>query len=184
MRNSVHDVRGYVFKPTDELLLDANIWLSVYAPRRPGDWRATVYSRALSDILLAQGRIYIDVLIVSEFINAYARIKFYIQFPDTGSRPHFKQFRQRADFKPIARTIAADVRRVLRYCDRVESGFDTLDIVALVDEYEKGNSDFNDQVLAELCKSKGLTLVTDDGDFTDAGLKIVTANKRLLSKRP
>jgi len=88
MRNSVQNIKSYVFKPTDELLLDANIWLSVYAPRRPNDWRAAVYSRALSDMLLAQSRIYIDVLIISEFINAYARIEFYIQFPDSSSRPH------------------------------------------------------------------------------------------------
>jgi len=59
-----------------------------------------------------------------------------------------------------------------------------LNIVALVDEYEKGNSDFNDQVLAELCKSKGLTLVTDDSDFADTGLTIVTANQRLLTRKP
>ncbi len=183
MRNSIQNIKSYVFKPTDELLLDANIWLSVYAPRRPGDWRTAVYSRALSDILLAQSRIYIDVLIVSEFINTYARIKFYIQFPDPSSRPHFKRFRQSADFKPIARTIAADVRRILQHCNRVESGFDILNIVDLVDEYGKGGSDFNDQVLAELCKSKGLTLVTDDSDFVNTGLTIVTANKRLLSKK-
>jgi len=183
MRNSIQNIQSYVFEPTDELLLDANIWLSVYAPRRPNDWRVAVYSRALSDILLAQSQIYIDVLIVSEFINAYARIKFYIQFPDPSSRPRFKQFRQSVDFEPIAQTIAADTKRVLQYCKRVESEFDTLDVTTLMNEYGKGNSDFNDQVLAELCKSKRLTLVTDDGDFTDTGLTIVTANRRLLSRR-
>ncbi len=180
MRNSVHNVKSYVFDPTDELLLDTNIWLSVYGPSKPGDWRAKVYSRALSKMLRAKCKIYIDVLIVSEFINSYARIKYYIQFPDSGTRPSFKQFRQSIDFKPIAQAVAADTRRVLQYCKRVESGFDALDVVALINEYEKGNSDFNDQVLAELCKSKELTLVTHDGDFADVGLTVVTANRRLL----
>jgi len=123
-------------------------------------------------------------LIVSEFVNAYARIKFYIQFPDPSSRPHFKRFRQSADFKPIAQAVAADIRRILQHCNRIESGFDTLDIAALVDEYGKGNSDFNDQVLAELCRSKGLMLVTHDSDFTDTGLTIVTANQHLLTRKP
>lgn len=41
--------------------------------------------------------------------------------------------------------------------------------------------DFNDQVLAELCKSRNLTLVTHDGDFKDLGLNLLTANQSLLS---
>lgn len=174
------DIRSYVFKPADELLLDTNVWFFIYGPHKPGDRRAVIYSRALKKILEATSRIYIDVLIVSEFVNAYARQKYYIQFPDPGTRPRFKRFRQSADFKPIAQGIAADVRRILQHCNRTESGFGTLDIAALVDEYGKGDSDFNDQVLAELCKSKGLTLVTDDADFASAGLTLLTANRRLL----
>ena len=178
MRNSAEDIRSYVFKPTDELLLDANIWLFVYGPSKPGDRKVAVYSRALDKILRAKSRIYIDVLIASEFINAYARLKYNILNPGVA----FKRFRQSADFKPIAQDVAADVRRVLQHCTRVESGFPALDINALIYEYEKGNSDFNDQVLANLCKSKGLKLVTDDRDFKDRGLTVVTANRHLLTR--
>jgi predicted nucleic acid-binding protein len=182
VRNRAKDIKNYVFEPTDELLLDANIWLSVYGPSKPNDWRAKVYSRALDKMLKAKSRIYIDVLIVSEFINRYARIKFSIQFPPDRPRPSFKQFRQSAAFKPIARDVAADIRQVLKYCTRVESGFAALDINALITEYEKGNSDFNDQVLADLCRSKDLIFVTDDGDFKDCGLPVVTANRYLLTR--
>lgn len=182
MKSSAEDIKSYVFKPTDELLLDANVWLFVYGPSKPGDWRAAVYSKALDKMLKAKSRIYIDVLIVSEFINAYARIKYHIQCPDPSTHPHFKRFRQSADFKSVAQDVAADVRRVLQHCTRVESGFEALDINALVDEYEEGDSDFNDQVLAELCKSKGLKLVTNDSDFKDYGLTVVTANRHLLTR--
>ena len=180
MKNSARDIRSYVFKSTDELLLDANIWLFVYAPSKPNDGRVKVYSRALSKMLKAKSRIYIDVLLVSEFINSYARMKHNILNP--GVRFN-KRFRQSAAFKPIAQDVAADARLVLQHCTRVESGFDVLNIDTLVDEYEKGNSDFNDQVLADLCRSKGLTLVTDDRDFKDCGLTVVTANRRLLTGR-
>jgi predicted nucleic acid-binding protein len=182
MKSRAEDIRSYVFEPTDELLLDANIWLFVYGPGKPGDWRVAVYSRALDKILRAKSRIYIDVLIVSEFINAYARIKYHIQCLDPSTRPHFKQFRQSADFKSVAQDVAADVRRVLQHCTRVESGFAALDINALIAEYEKGDSDFNDQILADLCKSKGLKLVTDDRDFKDRDLTVVTANRHLLAR--
>ncbi len=49
-----------------------------------------------------------------------------------------------------------------------------------VDEYAAGESDFNDQIIAVLCKRKGLKLVTDDGDFHGQGIPVVTANRRLL----
>ncbi len=168
---------GYDFTPEDELLLDTNIWLLVYGPQNPTDQRVAIYSQALADILAAQSRIYITVLIVSEFINTYARLKWKLVAPHI--KP-FKTFRQSPEFKPIARDIAADVKRVLHHCSRIESGFDALDIDDVLDEYAGGGSDFNDQVIAALCKNKKLKLVTDDGDFRGSGIPVVTANKRLL----
>jgi predicted nuclease of predicted toxin-antitoxin system len=47
-------------------------------------------------------------------------------------------------------------------------------------DYESGNADFNDQIIAELCRKKQLTLITDDGDFHGQDIAILTANKRLL----
>ena len=180
MKRRAEDINRYVFQSADALLLDANVWFFVYGPHRPGSKKAATYSAAFARILKAKCPIYIDVLIVSEFINRYARLKHSILHRSPSIPSDFKQFRKSAAFKPIARDIAADTRRILKHCTRIESGFDVLNINALVDEYEKGNSDFNDQVLAELCKNKGLKLVTDDADFRDRGLMILTANKRLL----
>ncbi|MBI4517933.1 MAG: PIN domain-containing protein [Deltaproteobacteria bacterium] len=180
MTSKAQPIGGYVFKSTDELLLDTNVWLSVYGPRKPGSAKAAVYSQALASMLKAQSRIFIDVLIVSEFVNAYARLRYNILRSKGTASSDFKQFRRSVAFKPIAKDIAGDVKQVLKHCVRVDSGFSTLDIQALIAEYEQGDSDLNDQVLAELCKSKGLKLVTDDGDFGGHGLALVTANKRLL----
>ncbi len=182
MRNRAEDITRYVFKPTDALLLDANIWFFVYGPRSPGNRKTAVYSGALARILASKSRIYMDVLILSEFINRYARLKYHIQYPDAKKRPDFKQFRKGAAFKPIAQGIADDVRRILRHCTRIESGFDALYMDALIDEYGKGNSDFNDQVLTGLCKSKGVKLITDDSDFMDRDLTVITASRHLLNR--
>jgi predicted nuclease of predicted toxin-antitoxin system len=56
-----------------------------------------------------------------------------------------------------------------------------IDVDALLGRYEVGKADFNDQILAQLCRREELTLITDDGDFRGSGLKIVTANRRLLT---
>jgi len=178
MKNKAEDITRYIFQATDILFLDANVWYLVFGPSDPSDWRVSIYSGALAKMQTAQSRIYIDALVLSEFINRYARLKYNLS--PLKSTVDFKQFRQSAEFKSVAQDIAADVRRILRYCTRIESGFSTLDINALVDEYEEGNSDFNDQVVAELCKSKSLKLVTHDRDFKDRGLMVVTANRALL----
>lgn len=180
MAKSAEEIGNYVFKPADELLLDANVWFFVHGPHRPGDPRAAAYSGALAKIVAAKSRIYVDVLIVSEFVNRYARLKHNILQGHSGISRDFKKFRQSLAFKPIARDIAADVRKVLTSCTPVESGFSSLSAELLVAEYERGDSDFNDLILADLCKKKGFKLVTDDGDFRGRDLTILTANKRLL----
>ena len=178
MVNMAISVTTYNFTPEDELLLDTNIWLFVYAPQKPRNKKVEVYSRALANILAAKSRIYIDVLIVSEFINTYAKLQWNVM-----GKPHrdFKQFRKSHDFKPIAKDIADNIKRVLGLCSRVENGFETLDIDGLITEYAGGDSDFNDQVIAALCQRRGLKLVTDDGDFRGQGIPVVTANSRLLA---
>ncbi len=53
--------------------------------------------------------------------------------------------------------------------------------MGVIAEYAVGDSDFNDQIIATLCKRKGLKLVTDDGDFGGHGIPVVTANRKLLA---
>lgn len=175
--HKVFALTSYNFKPEDELLLDTNIWLFVYGPQKPGDTKVATYSQALGNILRAQSRIYIDVLIVSEFINVYARLKWKLVATQIYQ---FKTFRRSPDYKAVAQDIAADVKRVLKHCSRIGNGFETLDIDGLIDEYGAGECDFNDQVIVALCKRKGLKLVTDDGDLRGQGIPVVTANKRLI----
>ncbi|MBN1261798.1 MAG: type II toxin-antitoxin system VapC family toxin [Anaerolineae bacterium] len=173
------DIRKYPFQSTDALLIDANIWLYVTGPSGPSDWRAKTYSKALAAMLAARSHLYINVLILSEFINRYARLE-YSRY--SGSVPYsdFKDYRKSTDFKPIAQAIVVAVRSILQFCSRIDSGFSTLDIASLLHEFEEGDSDFNDQVLTDLCRRRGLILATHDSDFRDQGLTVVTANGHLL----
>ena len=177
MMYKAEEITRYAFKPSDELLLDANIWLYIQGPLQK-DEKVDVYSGALARIIAAKSQIYIDVLVVSEFINTYARLKWKHIY---NTFQNFKQFRKSREFKPVAQDIAADVKRVLQHCNRIASGFETLAIDTLMDEYAIGNSDFNDQILTTLCKRSGLKLITDDGDFKGQGIFIITANQKLLT---
>ena len=79
MTHKVLDITTYKFTAKDRLFLDTNIWLynycescSVSPSYRP---EVDSYSQALQDIHEKKSRIHIDVLVVSEFINRYARLK-------------------------------------------------------------------------------------------------------------
>ena len=177
MAPKAKSVKNYNFTAGDKLFLDANIWLYLHGPQQP---RAASYVKTYSDaykrMLSAQSQIYIDVLIVSEFVNRYARL----QHKFAASGQNFKAFRNSPAFKKHAQDIADDVKRVLRHCSRIESGFATLKIIDLLDDFAAGGSDFNDQVIAALCRRMGLTLVTHDSDFNAPGISVLTANQSLL----
>ena len=143
-------VQHHDFQPEDELFLDANIWLLIYGPQNPGNARTRVYSSVFRRILEAKSRIYIDVLVASEFINTYARLQWQIRAPDR----RFKAFRNSLDFREVAQEIADNVKRVLSHCLWIESYFGELDADDLINEYAQGGSDFNDQVIRTLCRTR------------------------------
>ena len=177
MRDKAGEIRHYNFTPQDKLFLDTNIWLYLYGPPKPRSYWRSIYASVFNRMLRVKSRIYIDVLVVSEFINAYARLK----WRDASSYPNaFKTFRNSPDFKPVAQNITTHVKQIMKHCTRVESDFVTLPIDDLLADYISGDFDFNDQVITEICKNNGFTLITNDGDFKTQEISILTANAKLL----
>ncbi|MYC77332.1 PIN domain-containing protein [Candidatus Poribacteria bacterium] len=180
MNYKAAEVRNYNFTDEDQLFLDTNIWFYIFGPQEPKYQRnrwMRIYSGAFKRILKAKSQIYIDVLVLSEFINRYARLKWNVDAPlDT----EFKDFRTSQDFELVARNITADVKRLLNHCIRIKSGFAALDIDALLNDYATGDFDFNDQVITEICKNNRFTLITNDSDFKTQAIPILTANHSLL----
>lgn len=178
MKHKATDVRNYNFTEKDQLFLDANIWLYIHSPQKPGNYWEKIYSNVLKRILNANSQIYIDILVVSEYINSYARRKMNL----IASRfKYFKKFRNSHFFKPIAKDIETNVKLVLKHCTLIESGFATLAIDDLLADYTSNHSDFNDLVIIELCKSNGFTLITNDSDFKTQEIPVLTANNALLT---
>lgn len=179
-KNKTYKVDRYPYSEKDKLFFDANIWLFLYGPQDLKDWRIPVYSKALHHILSAKGKVFIDVLVFSEIINRYARIEFELN-KTLGGSTNFKTFRNSSKFNKVAKDIVDACRRILKNCERTQSDFKGVDIDSLLNDFQAGQHDFNDPMLAEICKLQGLKLVTHDGDFKDRGLTVLTANKRLLS---
>jgi predicted nucleic acid-binding protein len=173
-------IERHTFNPFDKLLLDANIWLFIYSPQyRPTDRQTKIYSTALKRMLDAGCTIFLDALVLSEFVNVLGKLA-YNRLPVSQRPSDFKAFRNSSTFKATAKSIADSCKRILQVVTPIESGFASCDPMDLLHHYEDGRSDINDLLLAHLCRTQALTLVTDDADFRMSGLPILTANSRAL----
>lgn len=180
MADAAFRIDQHTFHAGDKLLFDTNVWVFIYgAQYRTPDKRARLYSAAYKRVVEVGCRIFIDAIILSEFVNVLSRLTYH-SLPAEKKPQDFKTFRRSAAFKPVAKSISDACRRIVKSCTRIESGFTSIDVDELLNRYKTGKSDFNDQILTHLCKRQGFTLVTDDGDFRVSGLKVLTANRRLL----
>ena len=180
MGSAIFPVDQYNYSGKESLLFDANVWLFIFGPQYSRtDARVKRYSLGLKNILTAKASVFIDVLILSEFINSWARFAYKI-IPADQKPQDFKVFRKSPLFQTVAQDIAATTRKIMGFCNRTDSGFGTLDMDSLLNDFETGKKDFNDQVLEDLCTRRGFNLVTDDSDFKAANLTLFTANSKLL----
>lgn len=146
----------YRFTSSDKLLLDANVWLFIFSPQyRPTDQRAKVYSIALKCMLEARSTILIGAMVLSEFVNVLARLA-YNTLPAAQRPSDFKTFRRSSSFKTTATSIADSCKRILQVVTRIESGFASCDPADLIRRYQAGRSDFNDLLLAHMCRTEAL----------------------------
>jgi len=183
MAAAIKAVDSHRFSPRDRLFFDTNVWLRIHTVGYdPNDQNVKAYSSAFRRCLDAGGPIFVDVIVLSEFVNRYARWRFETQ-PDAQRVNAFKAYRNSSAFKPVAKEIADACRRILNICQRLDDPFCVVDPEELLAEFETGKVDLNDQLIARLCAAQNLTLMTDDGDFGGAGVPILTANRRMLAGR-
>ena len=187
MSNIVKDIRGYPFENKEKLFLDTNVWYYIYGPKpiKPADKIfKRYYSVALDKIIESKREIFIDVLVLSEFINRYARFFYEKRYHDLPphSKPDFKIYRSSDAFRIEAKFIINETKKIMKISYPCNLDFETMKIELHLSEFEECNSDFNDIVYKNICKLNNFTLVTNDGDFKKCGIPILTANNNLLSQ--
>lgn len=178
----INNIRQYSFNPKDQMFFDTNIWLLIYGPQSPSDFeRQRIYSGAFREILSQGLKIYIDILVLSEIINKLTRFSFDLWCNEHNLTLDFKQFRSMEEYKPIAQEVEKTSLLILGDSIAIDDNFSKMDTTKLLQEYCNYNQDFTDLAINELCNSRDLLLVTDDGDFSGLNCKILTANKRLIA---
>lgn len=183
MSGNIIDASRHAFSDKDRILVDANVWLYLFGPEPPNSARARSYSSVFKRIQLAKSQLFLDVLVLSEFINAYARMQHRILELDGKVSSNFKTFRDSSDFVPVAEAIYASVLQIGKVAKPLDHALTVCDLATILAEFAKGQSDINDHLIAECCKYHDLALLTNDGDVASMTIRILTTNPALLGRR-
>ena len=179
MKNKAYDLSSYSFKSEDRILVDTNIWLYLFpAPGNPHQRYAQQYSTGFANLVSAQAQPILDPMVLSEYLNRYIRIEWAGNYK--GTYPRFKDFRNSSDFSEVASSAKTFAKKILNFCQVHSIPASELDLSLALADFSSGNVDFNDAILVDICKKRNLKLMTNDGDFQNGGIEVLTTNPRLL----
>lgn len=133
-----------------------------------------VYSNLLKSIQSSRATVYINSLVVSEYMNRSLRLNYNVwkgQELAAGNRfvEYKKDFRATEDFENAHQAASAEMSDILSIAHRRPDDFNALNMDAII--RAKG-MDFNDAYYAQFCKLNRLILVTDDKDLQECPLDI------------
>lgn len=183
MKNKAYDLSSYSFSSDEQVLVDTNVWLYLFpAPGNPPQSFAQQYSTAFANLVSAQAQPVLDPMVLSEYLYRYIRLEWEGNYKSRYSK--FKDFRNSSDFSPIASVVEKTAKKILSFCQIHSVPANELDLSQALSDFSAGGEDFNDALLVDVCKKRNLKLMTNDGDFQDGGIEVLTTNPRLLQACP
>ena len=176
------NIQNYSFSEQDRLFFDTNIWVFIYGPQSYSDSRRQkIYSGAFQSIITNGGKIYLDILVLTEFINRMTRFYYDLWCEENNMSLNFKDFRSMEEFKQITKEIEIASNMILIDSIQIESGFAKMNVSSLLKCFTQKQIDFNDLVIENICQENHLKLVTDDRDYLESNVQILTSNKKILN---
>lgn len=187
MANSqIRSVENHAFSSKDRLFLDTNVLLWMHGRQVPSkakdeteeDARCNdLYTGADKMIRARKSAVYFNTVVISEFATVSMRKRF--------DRYQLKKLQQKNDssLRPAAEDVRKDVVCMLNRENGhlLDDCFHKGTVLEMFDEFVQKNADFNDLIIARMCRSHGLTLITHDVDFANRGIPILTANEAMIS---
>ena len=159
------------FSQNDRILIDANVLIYVYCPLNGRSYEGFIshYTDTLQKIGNAKSSVFVNSLIISEFINRWLRMDF--------SRTGLNDFKR--DYRPSDRyrnTIKLILRELAKFYKQfnVQNLNDNFSIINFQRKYiEFPQSDFNDILIAENAIANSCKILTQDKDFAQYPVEII-----------
>ncbi|SFH69660.1 hypothetical protein [Bradyrhizobium sp. cf659] len=164
------------------VLFDANVWILVngFYPEA-AKRRADAYSAAYKQLLDADNTIIVNDYVIGEVFNRCCKMEYDVAKQADPSIPYFKKYRASDDFRSTLESVRDTCLNIVSDCEFVPVGGGHYQIADIVNACFDRCADFSDRVLIAFCAVEQLYVMTDDFDYVNSGLKIITANNRMLT---
>lgn len=156
------------------IFVDANVLIYLFWPTGQHAFEQK-YARVFRNLLKQDNILFIDFLIISEVINRVIRIEHQKLSP----HQKFKTFRNSREGKEVLEDIFIIVKNnILKRFNVIGKSYDKQEIERFltIDQL-----DFVDQAIFSICSENNFVLLTNDSDFKNCDLDILTANPRILN---
>lgn len=170
--------RKYTLKNIEQLenksiFVDANVLIYLFWPTGSSYW-VNSYATAFRRLLKQGNALFIDFLMISEVINRIVRI----EHLNINPNQNFKDFRNSAEGHEVLHDVYTIVQdSILSHFNVIGKKLEKQDIESflIVDTL-----DFVDKVIVSICKENDFVLLTNDKDFKNTNIDILTANPAIL----
>lgn len=157
-----------------DVFVDANVLIYLFWPTGQHLFESD-YARVFRMLLKQGNTLYVDFSVISEVVNRVLRI----EHQKLNQNQKFKDFRNSKDGRDVIRDIYLIVQNeILRRFKIIGKAFNKSDIEGflIVDQL-----DFMDKSTVSICSENNLILLTNDRDFKNSGLDILTGNPNILN---
>lgn len=172
-------ISNYEVSATEEFFFDTNVWIFIFMPiGEAKSKKQKLYSQLLKDICSRDACLWINSLVIAEYVNAGLRLEFN-QWKERNQKygaEYKRDFRPTKDYEIALDDIKNQVAEILKICKRRPDDFNSLNVDGIISSM--GNKlDFGDSMLVDMCERYRLKLVTDDKDIATSGFSftVITA---------
>jgi predicted nucleic acid-binding protein len=169
-----YKLQDYAHLSGKDIFVDANVLIYLFWATGQHSFESN-YARVFRNLLRQGNKLYVDFLVISEVINRVLRI----EHQKLNSNQKFKEFRNSQEGKDVISDIYLIVQNeILSSFKIIGKSFDKIDIEGflIVDQL-----DFVDKATVSVCTENNLVLLTNDRDFKNSGLDILTGNPHILN---
>jgi len=157
------------------IFFDTNILIYLFGSTTPNDSWSKKYNSLFKQLIKQKNKFFIDFIVSSEFINKLHNIEY------KKSKLHkekYKKYRDAKEGKKSLKEIYITFEEdILKNFNIVGKCFSKNDISSFLNI---DSLDFSDKGILSICKNNSFVLLTNDIDFKDTDIDILTVNNNIL----
>lgn len=158
----------YKIDKSDNVFLDTNILIFLFSPDfvSSTEYQVDTYSKIFEILVQNKNNMYINSLVVSEFLNSCLRMDFNKNFQDaTKSKEYKNDYRGSDEYEKTLAILLKELNKMLNVF-QIKQLDDEFSKFQIISEFENSNElDFNDLMISRTVLNQDLKLLSDDRDF-------------------